>query len=125
MALCLPPPCATLISSPTTRLRMFHPRESAADSLSDWFDRWYLSIHPSKTVCMALLSRGMPPCRLYIYINGKRIARVTQYCHLGVTFNDILSWKDHVHKLVLQSAQKIGLLHRLGRHLSPTVLRDV
>ena len=26
MTLCLPPPCATLISSPTTRLRMFHPR---------------------------------------------------------------------------------------------------
>ena len=26
MTLCLPPPCATLISSPTTRFRMFHPR---------------------------------------------------------------------------------------------------
>ena len=26
MILCLPPPCTTLISSPTTSLRMFHPR---------------------------------------------------------------------------------------------------
>ena len=125
MTLCLPPPCATLIFSQTTRLRMFHPRGSAADSLSDWFDRWHLSIHPSKTVCMALRSRGMPTYPLYIYITGKRIAQVTQHCHLGVTFNDSLSWKDHVHKIALQSAQKIGLLRRLGRHLSPTVLRDI
>ena len=74
---------------------------------------------------MALRSRGMPPCPLYIYINGKRIAQVSQHCHLGITFNDTLSWKDHVHKIVLQSARKIGLLRRLGRHLSPTVLRDI
>ena len=109
-------PCPTLLNTSL---------QSAADSLSDWFDRWHLSIHPSKTVCMALRSRGMPPCPLYIYINGKRIAQVSQHCHLGVTFNDTLSWKDHVHKIVLQSARKIGLLRRLGRHLSPTVLRDI
>ena len=78
------------------------------------------STHPKQ--CVAFRSRGMPPCPLYIYINGKRIARVTQHCHLGVTFNDTLSWKDRVHKIVLQSARKIGLL---CRHLSPTVLRDI
>ena len=50
---------------------------------------------------------------------------MTQHCHLGVIFNDTLSWKDHVHKIVLQSARKIGLLRRLGRHLSPTVLCDI
>ena len=65
----------------------------------------------------------MPPCPLYICINGNRIVQVTQHCYLGATFNDTLSWKDLVHKIVLQSAQKIGLLRRLGRHLSPTVLR--
>ena len=70
---------------------------------------------------MALRSRGMPPCQLCIYINGKRIAQVpvTQHCRLRVTFNDTLSWKDHVHKVVLQSARKIGLLRRLCHHLSP------
>ena len=109
-------PCLTLLNTSL---------QSAADSLSDWFDRWHLSIHPCKTVCMMLHSRGMPLCPLYIYINGKRIAQVTQHCHLGVTFNDTLSWKDHVHKIVLQSARKTGLLRRLGRHLSPTVLRDI
>ena len=109
-------PCPTLLNTSL---------QSAADSLSDWFGRWHVSIHPSKTVCMALRSRGMPPCPLYIYINGKRIAQVTQHCHLGVIFNDTLSWKDHVHKIVLQFARKNGLLRRLGRHLSPTVLRDI
>ena len=88
-------PCPTLLNTSL---------QSAADSSSDWFDRWHLSIHPSKTVCMALRTRGMPPCPLYIYINGKRIAQVSQHCHLGVAFNDTLSWKDHVHKIVLQSA---------------------
>ena len=113
---CVSSPCPTLF---------YTSLQSAADSLSDWFDRWHLSIHPSKTVCMALRSRGMPPCPLYICINGNRIAQVTQHCYLGAIFNDTLSWKDLVHKIVLQSARKIGLLRRLGRHLSPTVLRVI
>ena len=99
--------------------------QTTADSLSSWFSRWHLSVHPAKTVCMVLRSTGMPPCQLNIKINGNHIAQVTRHRHLGVTFNERLSWKDHVHDVLTKSAKKIGLLRRLGRQLSSTVVRDL
>ena len=99
--------------------------QTTADSLSSWFNRWHLSVHPAKTVCMVLRSTGMPPCQLNIKINGNHIAQVTRHRHLGVTFNERLSWKDHVHDVIKKSAKKIGLLRRLGRQLSSTVVRDL
>ena len=99
--------------------------QTTADSLSSWFSRWHLSVHPAKTVCMVLRSTGMPPCQLNIKINGNHIAQVTRHRHLGVTFNERLSWKDHVHDVLKKSAKKIGLLRRLGRQLSSTVVRDL
>ena len=100
-------------------------QQTTADSLSSWFSRWHLSVHPAKTVCMVLRSTGMPPCQLNIKINGNHIAQVTRHRHLGVTFNERLSWKDHVHDVLKKSAKKIGLLRRLGRQLSSTVVRDL
>ena len=101
--------------------------QTTADSLSSWFSRWHLSVHPAKTVCMVLRSTGMPPCQLNIKIDGNHITQVTRHCHLGVTFNERLSWKDHVHDVIKKSAncKKIGLLRRLGRQLSSTVVWDL
>ena len=99
--------------------------QTTADSLSSWFNCWHLSVHPAKTVCMVLRSTGMPPCQLNIKINGNHITQVTRHRLLGVIFNERLSWKDHVHDVVKKSAKKIGLLRRLGRLLSSTVVRDL
>ena len=99
--------------------------QTTADSLSRWFSRWHLSVHPAKTVCMVLRSTGMPPCQLNVKINGNQIAQLTRQRHLGVTFNERLSWKDHIHDVIKTSAKKIGLLRRLGRQLSSTVVRDL
>ena len=100
-------------------------QQTTADSLSSWFSRWHLlvSVHPAKTVCMVLRSTGMPPCQLNIKINSNHITEVTRHRHLGVTFNERLSWKDHVHDVIKKSAEKIGLLRLLGRQLSSTVVR--
>ena len=88
---------------------------------------WHLSVHPAKTVCMVLHSTGIPPCQPNIKINdNKYITQVTRHRHLGVTFNERLSWKDHVHRaadVINKSAKKIGLLRRLGKQLSSTVVR--
>ena len=81
--------------------------QTTADSFSSWFSRWHLSVHPAKTVCMVLRSMGMPPCQLNIKINDNHITQVTRHRHLGVTLNERLSWKDHVHDLINKSAKKV------------------
>ena len=99
--------------------------QTTVEYLSSWFSRWHLSVHPAKTVYMALYSTGMPPCQLNIKINDNHIMQVTRHRHIGVTFNERLSWKDHVHDVINKSAKKIGLLRRLGRQLSSTIVRDL
>ena len=74
---------------------------------------------------MVLRSTGMPSCQLNIKIHGNHITQVTRHRHLGVAFNERLSWKDHVHDVIKKSAKKIGLLRRLGRHLSSTIVQDL
>ena len=56
---------------------------------------------------------------------GNPFTQVTRHRHLGVTLNERLSWKDHVHDVIQKSAKKVGLLRRLGRQLSSTVVRDL
>ena len=99
--------------------------QTAANSLSAWFDRWHLTIHPGKTVSMALRSTKMMPCRLSIKIGDSPICQVNEHRHLGVMFSETLSWKSHIHTVVNKAAQKFGLLRRLGRRLSSTVLQDL
>ena len=66
-----------------------------------------------------------PPCQLNIKITDNHITQVTPLRHLGVTFNERLSWKNHVHDVINKSAKKFGLLRRLGRQLSSTVVRGL
>ena len=74
---------------------------------------------------LALNGNAPRACQLNIIINDNHITQVTRHRHLGVTFNERLSWKDHVHDVINKSAKKIGLLRRLGRQLSSTVVRDL
>ena len=92
--------------------------QTTADSLSSWFSRWH-NRFTQPTQSQVLRSTGMPPCQLNIKINGNHITQVTRHRHLGVTFNERLSWKDHVHDVIKKSAKKIGLLRRLSRQLCP------
>ena len=94
--------------------------QTTADSLSSWFSRWHVAVHPAKTVCMVLHSTGMPPCQLNIKINGNHIAQVTRHRHLGVTFNERLSWKDHVHDVIKSLPRKLDSSVALaGNSLQP------
>ena len=84
---------------------------------------------PSEDSLYGLALNGNTPCQPNIKINdNKYITQVTRHRHLGVTFNERLSWKDHVHRaadVINKSAKKIGLLRRLGKQLSSTVVRDL
>ncbi len=99
--------------------------QRAADAISKWFYLWHLSVNTSKTVCMAIRSRRMPPCSLSIFINSAAIPQVYSHRHLGITFSEYLSWKDHVTDIVKRASSKIGLLRRLRYSLTPTITRDL
>ena len=97
----------------------------AADTVSRWFHRWHLSVNLMKTVSMAIRSKGMPHCPLSITIDNNTIPQVSNHRHLGITFSETLSWKEHVRLSITNASRKIGLLRRLRRTLTPTIIRDI
>ena len=46
-------------------------------------------------------------------LNGAVIKEVTSHKHLGLTFNDSLTWSNHIDNLVNKAAKCVGLLRRI------------
>ena len=51
-------------------------------------------------------------------INGQRIKQVSKYKCLGVFIDDSLSWKDHVHHILMKISARLGMLRRLRNDIS-------
>ncbi len=111
---------ASVVSKSPTELN--NKLQIAADSISRWFDRWFLVVNTAKTVSMAIRSRGMPHCSLSLTINDQTIPQCDSHRHLGIVISSTLSWREHTRMITCKAAQKIGLMRRLRRSLTPTVL---
>ena len=48
-----------------------------------------------------------------ILIQGKEIDRVSNFCYLGVTLDENLSWKEHVGEVFKKVNKRLGLLGRI------------
>ena len=58
-------------------------------------------------------------------MNGTQIPQVTSHKHLGVNFNNTLSWHRHVNKVCTSCARRIGMIRRLRWKLHPVVLKRI
>ncbi len=92
-------------------------------SLSDWFDRWLLAVNPVKSAVVIFHTRGMPPLEVHVQINGEEIPQVNFHKHLGLTLNSHLTWDCHVDTILRKASQRLGVLRRYRRRLSPLVIR--
>ena len=86
--------------------------QKSVNTLSAWFNKWLLSVNPQKTALLVLRTTNMQPLNRSITLGGTDIRQVVQHKHLGVTFNDRLTWKDHVDTISTKAARKIGFLRR-------------
>ena len=67
----------------------------------------------------------MQPLNQSVTIDSTDLRQVDQHKHLGVTFNDHLTWKDNVHTISTTTAKKIGFLRRYQKPLPQTVLQHI
>ena len=58
-------------------------------------------------------------------IHGTPLQQVSTHKHLGLVFNETLSWLDHCHHVVSKMSKRIGLLFRLRRILTPLIIREL
>ena len=99
--------------------------QKSVNTLSAWFKKWLLSVNPQKTALLVLRTTNMQPLNISITIDGTDIRQVVQHKHLGVTFNDRLTWKDHVDTISTKAARKIGFLRRNRKRLPQIMLQHM
>ena len=104
-----------VIDSSPARLSM--RLQDSINSLSRWFEKWLLSVNTHKSAVIALRSTRQPPVHLSVFINSEQIPQVSVHKHLGLTFNDTLTWEDHVNVIATKASQRIGLLRRYNKRL--------
>ena len=94
----------------------------------EWLNANKLSLNISKTKFMCFRypqRRANTFPALDIYIEGHKIERVTTFDFLGVTINETLTWKDHLHKLCMKISRVVGIIAKCRKFLHSSVLLKI
>ena len=97
----------------------------AANELSSWFSTWLLSINTDKSSVIFIKSprTSLPPVTVNIY--DTPLTQVSSHKHIGLVFNDKLTWSDHTDLVVHRVSSKLGLLRRLQHSWPSLALRTI
>ena len=85
------------------------------DRLSTWANKWLVTFNATKTVYIKISRKLNPTPNPILRLNGEIIKEVSSHKHLGLTFNQTLTWTDHIKLLSSKAAQCVGLLRRICR----------
>jgi hypothetical protein len=87
------------------------------DRLSIWADRWLITFNAAKTVYLKVSRKIVQAPKPILRLKREIVKEVLTHKHLGLTFNNTLTWTDHIDKLVTKAAQCVGLLRRICREV--------
>ena len=92
----------------------------------DWLAVNKLSLNISKTKFMIFHHRNKSlPKKIEIKINNTVIERVQNFCFLGLTINENLSWKTHLNNISNKVSKYTGVLNNLKHFLPVYILRTL
>ena len=60
-----------------------------------------------------------------LVLNGTQITQVTSHTHLGLTFNDRMTWDNHIKRVTTGANKLVCLLKRLYRHIPRTAKSQI
>jgi hypothetical protein len=89
-----------------------HTIQSDLNIIEDWADRWLVKINPTKTVMMLFSRKRYPSAPETVRLGGCAIPIVHSHKHLGLLFNSILSWSEHIDSQVSRCNRLIGMLQK-------------
>ena len=92
---------------------------------ADWAAEWGMLFNAEKSEHLAISTRKSDITSPHVTMNGTQIPQVTSHKHLGVNFNNTLSWQQHVDKVYTSCARRIRMIRRLRRKLQPVVLKRI
>ena len=96
---------------------------SDLDTAASWAERWGMlfSAPKSKHLAIGRTAKQSPLVRM----NGVPIPQVRTHKHLGLIFNNTLTWNDHVSNVYSTCARMLGILRRLDGNISPLCMERI
>jgi len=96
-----------------------HCLQQDLDSLSSWSKSNKLYFNTSKCYVVHF-SRSMNIFSLIYSINGVALTTVDEFCDLGVTFRNDLSFGKHIHMTAASAFRKFAFIKRFGKYFKNT-----
>ena len=87
------------------------------ERLDKWADQWRVTFNAQKTEYMIVSLQPIPLQYPELHLNGVVLKQVTEHTHLGLTFNNKMTWDDHITRVVTASSKLTCLLKRLYRRI--------
>ena len=81
--------------------------------LNTWADKWLVTFNAAKTVYLKISRKVNAAPNPILQLNGENIKEVNSHKHLGLIFNDSLTWSNHIDSLVTKASKCVGLLRRI------------
>ena len=99
---------------------MYQRANEDLNSIYNWLSANKLSINFTKTkyVMFRTLRSKPPPSNLSLSVHGKKIERVSEINFLGITYNENLSWKKHMLKILGKIRSSYGAIRKIRSYLT-------
>ena len=92
--------------------------QSDLNSLQTWCDHWLLKFNVSKCSFISITNKKKPLLFQYTLSNSP-LLRVSKFQYLGITFDNKLSWSDHISYICFKAKRTIYFLNRNLQGASP------
>ena len=84
------------------------------DTLSEFCDKWGLSVNMDKTKLMIFRNGGIIKQNEVVYLNGIKLDSVSYYKYLGIIISSRLSWTPAQTTLAAQASKSLSVINQLN-----------
>ncbi len=99
--------------------------QDAIDQAANWFHKWLVSVNTTKSAVLVFRTRKMRFVPVAVHIDSQPIPQQNSHRHLGLELDEFINWNSHTAVLVRKLSSKLGLLFRVRKRLSGTIIRDI
>ena len=90
--------------------------------ISEWSDKWLVTMNPSKFRCMVFSLKHDEPIHPALTLDGVHIKEVESHTHLGLTFQVNMSWRSHIQNIFEKASKRLNMLKSLKYRVNRSTL---
>ena len=87
-----------------------------------WAMQWLVDFNPIKQETFIISKKRIKPPHPLLYMGNTVISEVTSYKHLGIIFNNDMSWNNYINTIVDKAYKRLGILRKHKSNLDRSSL---